>query len=108
MWVQMNETQERLYTYIAENPGVRHTKLWDYARWFRKNSGFYDHLDVMTHGQPYGNITLTPRMICRVEVDGWDCYWAILGPFIPEWMRERRATEVEKQRVEALVLSWTG
>ncbi len=96
----MNEKQERMYRSVAEDPGCkrRYVDCGDHS----------DHLHTMVTGWHFGNITPVPRMICERKVDGVTRYWAILGPFIPEWRREIRAAEVEKQRVESLVRSWTG
>lgn len=90
MWVQMNETQERLYTYIAENPGCTRAELSYCARYFRKTGNWTDHLYTMLSGNPYGNITEVPQMIVQTRLPGEDQYrhWVIQGPFIPQWRRE--------------------
>lgn len=91
MWVQMNETQERLYSYIAENPGCTWSELSRCGRYFRTTGNWEDHLFTLRSGQTYGRITEVTQMIVQTKLPGEDRYrhWVLQGPFISKWRREQ-------------------
>lgn len=86
VWVYMNDTQAKLYRFVADHPGCTHGELWQYARVaHRGRCSWLDHLYTLTSGFPYGNFIVVPRMIAKHQ----GCYFPILGPFISDWRREK-------------------
>ncbi len=131
MWVQMNETQRSLWTFVRDNPGCTRGEIRDFARFFPapRNSTWYNHLYSLTSDSTHGNIINTPRMIDSVSVlsesgierqqearalgRNWNRYpyresdyverhWALEGPFIDPFVREQYAKKQVRKAMEIL------